>query len=374
MRSVDDVRRLASSYWRNHAAELLGAHVRGVGSAAIAQWPLHPPTEAAMARNPDAVAGWIAGWRRLGDEPGVAVEWVTKRYRAFGAQRLPDRVAFSAPALAAFAGRPREWHTATAAIAQVARAWPGAALWEAAASQARTLWTLSEPDTIALIAVIAWIEAHPHSGLWERELPVVGVDTKWLERHRTLVDAFAEAITGASTGVRRPGVKFRVRLLDPAAPGPDDFSVDLAGLAALPIRPQRVIIVENLTSVGALPSLPATVAVHGMGFAAPLLTEVGWISAAEQQSYWGDLDTYGFQILGRVREALPTLESMLMDEATFLAHEHLTVPEPAPFRGEIGHLTADERAALALVRRGDRRLEQERIARDHIARSLSSPV
>ncbi|NHB84482.1 hypothetical protein G7085_07325 [Tessaracoccus sp. HDW20] len=54
------------------------------------------------------------------------------------------------------------------------------------------------------------------------------------------------------------------------------------------------------------------------GFAAPSLAEVGWIRDAEV-SYWGDLDTYGFQILGRVREVLPQTRSVLMDEATLAA-------------------------------------------------------
>lgn len=127
-----------------------------------------------------------------------------------------------------------------------------------------------------------------------------------------------------------------------------------------------MLICENATT---LPALPGTVAVHGMGFAAPLLAEVPWIRSAYVQ-YWGDLDTYGFQILGQVRRVLPGVESVLMDAATWRAHEGLSVPEPRPFRGVIGYLTAGELAALALVRAGDRRLEQERIPRTAAAAVL----
>lgn len=152
-------------------------------------------------------------------------------------------------------------------------------------------------------------------------------------------------------------------MLDPSvASGPGDFSVDLAGLRALDVAPTRVLICENATSIGVLPELRGTVAVHGMGFAAPVLAEVSWIRSARVQ-YWGDLDTYGFQILGQVRAALPDVESVLMDVATWRAHQSLAVPEPRPFRGVVGHLTAGELDALALVRAGDLRLEQERIPR-----------
>ena len=95
-----------------------------------------------------------------------------------------------------------------------------------------------------------------------------------------------------------------------------DFSADLQGLRRLTVTPRRVLVCENATTVGTLPSLPSTVAVHGMGFAAPVLTEVGWVREADCW-YWGDLDTYGFQILGQLRAAAPSVTSVLMDAATW---------------------------------------------------------
>lgn len=71
----------------------------------------------------------------------------------------------------------------------------------------------------------------------------------------------------------------------------------------------------------------------------------------------------GFQILGLVRAALPDVRSVLMDVPTWAEHHAMAVDEPRPFHGEIGYLTAGELAALALVRAGDLRLEQERIPR-----------
>lgn len=189
-----------------------------------------------------------------------------------------------------------------------------------------------------------------------------GVHTKWLEQNRPLVEPLFSAITGRDdSGLRRTAVRFRVRALDQLlVAGADDFSVELAGLQRLQVAPVRVLICENATTLGTLPRLASTMAVHGMGFAAPALAEVPWIRAAEVW-YWGDLDTYGFQILGQLRAALPGVMSVLMDVATWQAHEGFAVAEPRPFRGEIGYLTSSELATLALVRGGDRRLEQERI-------------
>ena len=59
-----------------------------------------------------------------------------------------------------------------------------------------------------------------------------------------------------------------------------------------------MVVCENRTSVLTLPALPGTVAVHGMGFAAPSLAEVPWLAEAATLLYWGDLDTYGLTILG----------------------------------------------------------------------------
>lgn len=86
----------------------------------------------------------------------------------------------------------------------------------------------------------------------------------------------------------------------------------------------------------------------------------------------GDLDTYGFQILGRLRAALPDVRSVLMDVATLTAYRGLAVPEPVPFRGAIGYLTAEEHRALAMLRTGDLRLEQERLPADAIRQALMS--
>lgn len=358
MRTVGEFRAWASGQWRSHWPVWLA------GVADPRSWPLHAPTEADMARDPDAVARWVGEWQRFAATDGVQVQTVEKAWRAHGVQKLPERVMLTPAAAAGLAGRADVWQRASDAAVRLRDAWPEADLTAALGVAARTLGALSEADVVRLLAVVGWLAAHPDSGLWERELPVADVHTKWLERHRTAVEPLVAAVTGRDgTGLRRTPIRFRVRALASGLlGGADDFTIDLDALGRLSVRPRAVLVCENATTLGTLPELPGTVAVHGMGFAAPALAEVKWLRAA-QTWYWGDLDTYGFLILGRLRAALPEVRSVLMDSATWEAHAALSVEEPRPFGGEIGYLTAGELAALALVREGDRRLEQERIPR-----------
>lgn len=372
MRTVDEFRAFAGRQWPRRLPGWLAA--ASAGAEDPLSWPLQPPTQAAALAAPDTVAAWASAWRRLEERPGIAVEWVERRWASLGRQVLPARVTATPSAVAELAGQARQWRLALEAVDLLQRAWPEADLAAAWAAVARPLTRCEHDDLDRLAAVLGWLAAHPRSGLWERELPVPGVDTKWFERHRALVEPLAAALTGAGTGLVRQGVSFRVRSLDDAAwPAVTPFSVPLAGLHDLAWRPHRVLISENLTSVATLPQLKDTVAVHGMGFAAPSLAEVGWIRDAEVY-YWGDLDTYGFQILGRVREVLPQTRSVLMDEATLAAARGFAVTEPRPYRGEIGHLNLEELAALALLRRDDLRLEQERIPREVAAVALVSAL
>jgi hypothetical protein len=84
--------------------------------------------------------------------------------------------------------------------------------------------------------------------------------------------------------------------------------------------------------------------------------------------YWGDIDTHGFRILDQLRAVHPHVASVLMDEATLLAHRDAWGREPSPSRAAPTRLATDE-AALYQALGNDNygpavRLEQELIRWD----------
>jgi hypothetical protein len=48
-------------------------------------------------------------------------------------------------------------------------------------------------DFQRLVATVSWLDAHPTSGLMLRQLPIEGVDTKWLGKNKSLVLALLGA-------------------------------------------------------------------------------------------------------------------------------------------------------------------------------------
>lgn len=113
----------------------------------------------------------------------------------------------------------------------------------------------------------------------------------------------------------------------------------------------------------------------GLGYGLDRLAQTPWLRDAEVY-YWGDIDTHGFGILNRLRAAIPSARSFLMDRATLDAHRPLWGSEPVDHRytGDTARLTQEERSLyedLLLDRYGERvRLEQERIGYGWIERGL----
>lgn len=374
MRSPADLRAWARRRFDHQHRDWLGQLALGADHSW--SYPLQPPTEQGFAADPDAVARWVAGWAGASLPSGAEIDWGVRRWSSLGHQRLPLRVrGVGSDALAELGGRAAPWQRALGRAVELRRRWPDAGeLGAGLTSVARPLEAMAETEFDQLVAVLEFLHAQPASGLWARELPVPGIDSKWMERHQRVVQELLAGITGsASTGLRRAAVRFRVRLLDPAMSlrGLTDFTAPVAELTGLPLAPAVVLVCENLTTVHSLPSIRGAVAVHGQGRAVTLLAGIGWL-AQTRIVYWGDLDTHGFAILGAFRQALPGVESVLMDAAALAAFRPLCVPEPTPFRGDIGHLTAAEYAALALVRAEDLRLEQERIGWAYACDQLSA--
>jgi hypothetical protein len=110
-----------------------------------------------------------------------------------------------------------------------------------------------------------------------------------------------------------------------------EVTVRTSELARLDPPVGQVIIVENDVSYLALPDRPGTVAIFGAGFALGSVAGLSWLSS-KTITYWGDIDTYGFVILNRLRARYPRVVSILMDAETLLAHPDQWVAEESPPR------------------------------------------
>ena len=103
---------------------------------------------------------------------------------------------------------------------------------------------------------------------------------------------------------------------------------------------------------------------------------LGWLAAPWLQgrrvAYWGDLDTWGLHMLSMARSQLPQLRALLMDRATFAAHQSLAVAEPVHAPDTVsGPWTPEQKALDAHLRAQDKgRLEQEFVPTDAVHRAV----
>ncbi|GAA4039946.1 DUF2220 family protein [Arthrobacter methylotrophus] len=332
--------------------------------------PLHPPTERTALSDQVTAVAWVRSW--AGQE---GVEWGERAWASLGRQRVPVRLVLANPdELASFAGCLPNWRQARSrAAALMARAnggEPGSMpeLRDALIRSMRAITLLDEADFARLVDVLEWLSSHPDSGLYIRQLPIRGVDTKWVGRHEPLVAKLYSAATGRTgLGLAPKPDLIRLRFLDSSlAPGGlSDVAAPLSEVASLAIRPRTVFVFENLESVLAMPPWPGAVVLHGSGYAVDRVSKLPWAASAPL-IYWGDLDTHGLAILNRLRAQALAPNTVLMDLATLDAFSDLWVPEPVPATGAFAYLEPDEKAVVEGLReRGGIRLEQERIPWAH---------
>jgi hypothetical protein len=357
-------------------------------------WPLvvslGVPSEKDIAEDASAVRQWAAAWQSRTGPGEVAFE--ERQFARLGRHRLPASLTLpDAAAVAACVGQLRRWEVATQRFQQMLGRWPSMGR-RALASRFDVLADYSVADYERLMALLAWLEANPASGLYLRQLPVEGLDTKWLEKRTGLMAGLLRSLRGAAEdddgdfhrlfGLRKPAHRVRIRILCPvlrwAVGGLCDIEAPAGELASLPIAPKTVVIVENLETGLALPDVPGAVAILRLGNAVSVLGLLPWLRDAKVV-YWGDIDTHGFAILERARRAVPQLQSVLMDEATLISHRPLWGQESTQCpNAPLVALTTEERLVYDNLRAnswGQRvRLEQERLGWAEAIKTLAEAL
>jgi len=341
--------------------------------------PLRGPKPSQIGDDVAAVRTWVSdlvtGAR---DGSRYTLQWQSIGGRQIGRNRLPVRAVVSradqAWALLGVAASVRRFDEVLA----LAQQYPAVRRWIVDHPH-RALEVASEMPR--LIAAYTWLDSHRNSDRYLREISAPGVDTKFAERHRSVLAAMLEVSSTtagflAGLGLRaKPGL---VRLRPAPSLGLPAALTELAvrseELAQLAVQPRTAIIVENEISYLSLTIPDDGVVFWGKGFDVDRAGRLPWLADTEVR-YWGDIDTHGFAILDRLRAWIPGTRSVLMDRETLLAHRDRWVTEDRPARSVLTRLTTDEQdlySDLVTDRLGERvRLEQERIDWQWVQRRLT---
>jgi hypothetical protein len=386
----NDLRRQVQRLWDN--ARLLASGIKGESLFPL-ELRLRGPDTRALSERFEEVRQWI---RELESEGRYRIEWREVNHRLLGRNRVPARIVVPGE---------REALGLIGKIDDAARFRSLAAITMEKLPELGS-WLARKPltalqyaaDWDRILAVLLWFRGHPRCGLYLRQLDIAGVDTKFIEGRKPLLAELLDVVlpaeaaldTGAAGAAGAAGPRnfepryglaskpsqVRFRILDRrlAIQGLTDLAVPAREFASLDLPVERVFITENEINGLAFPSVPGSLVIFGLGYGLDRLSEVRWLHRRTLH-YWGDIDTYGFHILDRLRVRFPDAQSFLMDRETLLQHAPLWVRESNPYDGEFPRLTSAERALyddLRHNRLGERvRLEQERIPYGWLQRALA---
>jgi hypothetical protein len=340
------------------------------------------PTEKDALRQQETARKWIAAWEswQVGhaSQVGGVLVRTERRWHSLGVQTVPQKLILNGPEDAVFwTGESEAWSRAVERFKALVQRWP--ALIDVLPGYYSVLADSDDANFLRITGMVSWICANPGSGLYPRQIPVAGVDSKLLESNKGLVCELISAIQGTDErdffrvcGLKPQPQLIRMRILDMKLRSRlgslGDICAPLEEIAALDFKPARVFIIENLQTGLAFEDLDNSVVIMALGYGVDVLGRIPWLHSA-RCIYWGDIDTHGFAILNRARTYLPSLETVLMDEQTLFAHRDLWVQEEKQSASSELPLLTDKEQEVFLSLKNNAwgqqvRLEQERIRWD----------
>ena len=364
-----------------------------LGAGFPLQLRLRGPDSAALSARFEEVRAWVAELQQ-GSGKGYRLVLREVRHRVIGHNSLPAEAWLDTRDDALrLIGKVREGRAFDDLLVATRQQQPALGPW--LQSQPRRALALAD-DWAHLLAIVAWLQAHPRPGLYLRQVDLPGIDSKFIETQRAVlaelldqvlplgaVDAAARGAGqfAARYGFRDKPQRVRLRFLDPQhtawVPGTDaDYTISAPAFVRLNPAVQRVFVTENEINFLAFPPVPDSLVVFGAGYGFDALGQAAWLHRCALH-YWGDIDTHGFAILDQLRSHFPHAQSLLMDRDTLLAHKDQWVTEPQPTQRDLPRLGPDEQRLyddLRWRRLQDLplRLEQERIAYGQVTRKLAA--
>ena len=320
---------------------------------------------------------------------GYELEWMDHNHRQLGRNRVPITayIRTREDALRVL-GRSHDAELFSSLATETLLQWP--ALKE---------WIIRRPLRLLecahvwpqVLAVLRWFSEHRASGLYLRQIDVMGVDTKFIETYRSLLFELLELCLPCVTvnaefppgprglelryGLATKPTSLRLRVLDPILKigGFTDLSAPVSQWNTIDIGLRRVFITENEINGLCFPMMPNCAVIFGLGYGLERLSSLQWLARAEV-IYWGDIDTHGFTMLDRVRAILPHARSLLMDRETLFQHRSAWASEASVQTTDLLRLDSAESALFDELRRHQHgegvRLEQERIRFGWVQKAL----
>jgi hypothetical protein len=346
---------------------------------------LRPPTGRQALDAMSHFQAYMAAWREW---PGPGhVEYQTCNLTQVGLHDLPTTLVLAEfDELARFLGplahaRHRHWEAVFEPLHVV-----DPALRPCLVRNLASLEILSTENARQLAATLCQLRPGLGHDNYLRALPLVGVDTKFVEQHLTLLTELADVLHAGAVSQAgsleawlqcrvvprdwlyvRPLCKQSLERLG----GIELLQVATATLITTPLPARKVLVVENVAAGYALPPMADTIAVFGGG-ANVRWTQAAWLTE-RQLGYWGDIDTWGLHYLATVRRLQPHVHALLMDHATVQAHLSgvIDAKEPNPVMPDgLTSSESDLYQDLLARRYGGSCLEQERISADWCRGSL----
>ena len=351
---------------------------------------LKPPKGRRAVHALDHFQTYVAAWQNYPRQDWL--EWQTRTYRDIGQQSVPQYLVLSnIKDLIDYLGetaemKGRQWaETMTPLLAL-----PGDTIYPVLVKHLETLDEMSVVETQRMADLISQLKAGLGAKNYLRALPVVGVGTEYLEQYQAMITDILDAQhAGAIT--QAGGLEAWLE----CAQNPTDWlwvrplcAVTQQKMGGFPIMqlPQdvlqqhalpatHILVIENQQPGLGLPALDDTIAVFGGG------NNVTWMKATWLQDkrvgYWGDIDTWGLAILGDVRQQVPLVTSLMMDQATWEQFKAQRAEAPPSSLAECpaGLTVAEQHVFAALTVEGSvMRLQQERLSADYSAQVLQEWV
>ncbi len=309
---------------------------------------------------------------------GYRIDWQSRRSRTHGLNQFPDSIWIdSLDDLVRLCDKQVERRRLQVAVACLRRRQPRLENWLIQGSHWKTLLELAD-ELDDLLSLAEFFVAHPRPGIFAREIPLP-VSTKLIEKHRRQLAAWLDRLLPPETidvrygydafepryGLRYARPHYLLRVLDRELQLElglpfDELSLPAQSLAKLPVSRAHVLLVENKTTLLSLPSRQRGIVLGGLGNAITQLADIPWLGT-EDVTYWGDLDAEGFEILNRLREHLPRVSSLWMDEAAVIEFQHLATAGNPVVEKPLSQLTEPERQAYSLLCDRGLRIEQEHL-------------